>query len=337
MKELKIDEELRDLLPPLTEDEYNQLEKNITTKGFDKNCPIITWNGYIVDGHNRYEICKKHNMDFVSGSLAYNTKQEVMEWMIDTQLGRRNLTPIQRIAVVKKYEDKIRKQAKEKQLSHLKQNNDDRLLQLEQTEKESPIHTGKELAKLAKVGSGTMARYNVVMNSDDEEIKEKMLKEEITITKAYEEVKKKDEPKEEINNEIIIENRTKKCLKCKKIKSVSEFSGNNDFCDECIENIYTPLQNNNYSNTDVGEIIKELKTPKLASDYIIVKNELQSIKDDIEERIELAEEHIFERYDLPSKMTTEEKQIALDNFEYLNSKLNQLIIKIKNIKIKEIN
>lgn len=37
-----------------------------------------------------------------------------MEWMINTQLGRRNLPPQQRIAVVKKFEKKIQEQAKRK-------------------------------------------------------------------------------------------------------------------------------------------------------------------------------------------------------------------------------
>lgn len=58
-KELKIDPELRDLLPPLTDDEYKRLEKNIVENGFDKNFPIMEWHGYIVDGHNRYSVCQK--------------------------------------------------------------------------------------------------------------------------------------------------------------------------------------------------------------------------------------------------------------------------------------
>lgn len=62
MKELKIDPELRDLLPPLADDEYKQLEKNIVDNGFDRNFPIMEWHGFIVDGHNRYSICRKHNI-----------------------------------------------------------------------------------------------------------------------------------------------------------------------------------------------------------------------------------------------------------------------------------
>lgn len=116
MKELKIDPELRDLLPPLADDEYKQLEKNIVGNGFDRNFPIMEWHGFIVDGHNRYSICRKHNIDYTIGTLAYKTKEEVMRWMLDIQLGRRNLTPIQRISVAEKHRALFEAQAKEKQI-----------------------------------------------------------------------------------------------------------------------------------------------------------------------------------------------------------------------------
>ena len=45
MKELKIDPELKNLLPPLTHEEYKKLEKNIKDNSFDRNFPIMEWNG----------------------------------------------------------------------------------------------------------------------------------------------------------------------------------------------------------------------------------------------------------------------------------------------------
>ena len=52
---LKIDPEFKDLIRPLRRKEYLQLEENI----LDEGCrdPIIIWNDYIIDGHNRYSIC----------------------------------------------------------------------------------------------------------------------------------------------------------------------------------------------------------------------------------------------------------------------------------------
>lgn len=94
--------------------QQKKMESGIIENGFDRNFPIMEWHGFIVDGHNRYDICKKHNItDYVVGTLAYETKEEVMEWMLDIQLGRRNLSPIQRIAVAEKYRPLYEKEAKE--------------------------------------------------------------------------------------------------------------------------------------------------------------------------------------------------------------------------------
>lgn len=92
-----------------------------------------------------------------------------MEWMLDIQLGRRNLPPAQRLAVMNKFKRKIQEQAKEKYESTVgRPSKENRSPNREQLNK---IHTDKELAKLAGVGTGTIARYNRVMNSDDEELK----------------------------------------------------------------------------------------------------------------------------------------------------------------------
>ena len=62
MYKLKIKQEFKDLIRPLTKKEYLQLEENLLRDG----CldPVITWDGYIIDGHNRYEICWKHEIPF---------------------------------------------------------------------------------------------------------------------------------------------------------------------------------------------------------------------------------------------------------------------------------
>lgn len=61
---LKIDPEFRDLIPPLTEEEYKGLEENILLNGFNPAFPIIVWKGQeiIVDGHNRHSICIAHSI-----------------------------------------------------------------------------------------------------------------------------------------------------------------------------------------------------------------------------------------------------------------------------------
>lgn len=94
MKELKIDPELRDLSPPPTNEEYKQLEKNILENGFDKHFPIMEWHGYIADGHNRFSICKKHNIEPVIGTLAFETKEEVLLSYLRVNMNRNPNKPL---------------------------------------------------------------------------------------------------------------------------------------------------------------------------------------------------------------------------------------------------
>ena len=59
LSQLKIDPEFQSKIPPLQFEEEQQLEQNIIAEGRLLN-PIIIWNGYILDGHTRYRILKKH-------------------------------------------------------------------------------------------------------------------------------------------------------------------------------------------------------------------------------------------------------------------------------------
>ena len=185
MKELKIDPELRDLLPPLTDDEYKKLEKNIVENGFDKNFPIMEWHGYIVDGHNRYSVCKKHNIGYVVGTLAYETKEEVMEWMLDIQLGRRNLSPIQRIAVAEKYRPIYERQAKENKSLNGGDKKSESQNSSTPISKIDKIDVRAKLAKTAGVSTDTYSKGKKILDSDNEDLKKEVLSGEKSINAGY--------------------------------------------------------------------------------------------------------------------------------------------------------
>ncbi len=89
--EIKIDPEFRDIIPALTNAEYEQLEKNLINEGCRER--IITWDNYLIDGHNRYDICTKHDLSFEILELNhFEDRHEVIDWMIQNQIGKRNLT-----------------------------------------------------------------------------------------------------------------------------------------------------------------------------------------------------------------------------------------------------
>lgn len=91
-RQLRVDPEFRDKIPPLTEDEFKQLEQNILADG-EIYEPIIVWNGTIVDGHNRYKIAQKHpEIPFKTREMNFPDKWAAFDWMYAKQLGRRNLS-----------------------------------------------------------------------------------------------------------------------------------------------------------------------------------------------------------------------------------------------------
>jgi radical SAM protein with 4Fe4S-binding SPASM domain len=96
MINLKIDPEFQSQIPPLTDDEFKQLEENILKEG-KLISPLIVWNNTLVDGHNRYEIVQEHpEISFSTMPLPFESREEVLAWICKNQLGRRNLTPEQK-------------------------------------------------------------------------------------------------------------------------------------------------------------------------------------------------------------------------------------------------
>ena len=93
LSQLKIDPEFQSKIPPLQFEEEQQLEQNIIAEGRLLNS-IITWNGYILDGHTRYRILKKHGfIKFEVEEIQLANKYEALAWICKNQLGRRNLSP----------------------------------------------------------------------------------------------------------------------------------------------------------------------------------------------------------------------------------------------------
>ena len=279
MRELKIDPELRDLLPPLTSEEYKQLEKNIVENGFDRNFPIMEWQGFIVDGHNRYDICKKHHIEPIIGTLAYKTKEEVMEWMLDIQLGRRNLTPIQKIAITEKYRPIYEKQAKENQLSGLKNQNNNVLVNLPKRQV-NPINTSEKLASIANVSEKTYRMGAKILNSDNEKLKQEVLSGEKSINAGYKELTgKKENKKDETRNTDVQRN-----MDSKKEKRV-------------VENGVILLPENSEENKMVNDICRRMKSGDADWDKINNDMELNNIKQIINDNIDISISYIRSNLD----------------------------------------
>ncbi|MEA5015097.1 MAG: hypothetical protein VB099_11100 [Candidatus Limiplasma sp.] len=87
---LQINAEFKNLIRPLSREEYAQLEANLVADGCRD--PIIAWNGTIVDGHNRYEICNRLDIPYAIQEVSFDQREAAIIWICGNQLGRRNIT-----------------------------------------------------------------------------------------------------------------------------------------------------------------------------------------------------------------------------------------------------
>lgn len=100
---LNIDEVFKNLIRPLRKEEYKQLEENIVKDGCRE--PIIVWDGTIIDGHNRYEICNRLQIPFSVKEMEFSSRDDAIAWICSNQLGRRNISEETRKYLIgKKYE-----------------------------------------------------------------------------------------------------------------------------------------------------------------------------------------------------------------------------------------
>jgi N6-adenosine-specific RNA methylase IME4 len=93
LQTLTIDAEFRAIIPRLATDERAQLEANVLAEGCRD--ALVVWQGILLDGHNRYEICTAHGIPFDTLDIDLPDRDAAITWIINNQLGRRNLTPEQ--------------------------------------------------------------------------------------------------------------------------------------------------------------------------------------------------------------------------------------------------
>ncbi|NJL15617.1 MAG: ParB N-terminal domain-containing protein [Microscillaceae bacterium] len=101
LQNIVIWEQFAGFIPPLTEEEEAQLSQNILAEGVRD--ALIVWENpqqkgqyILIDGHNRYRICQKYGLSFPLKEMSFASVLEAQNWMIANQLGKRNLTELQK-------------------------------------------------------------------------------------------------------------------------------------------------------------------------------------------------------------------------------------------------
>ena len=90
-----VDPQLQAYIDPLTPDEHAALERSLLAEGCRD--ALVLWGDILVDGHNRYGICRQHDLPFQTvQNPQFQSIEDVHLWMIDQHLGRRSISDFQR-------------------------------------------------------------------------------------------------------------------------------------------------------------------------------------------------------------------------------------------------
>lgn len=204
---LKIKQEFKQLIPPLLKEEYAELEKSILNEGVRDN--ILTWNEYIIDGHNRYEIATKHNIQFQVEKMQFEDENEVKIWMINNQFGRRNLSNYQKSVLALELESVFKEKAKENLSKAGSSYSPKEPFQKSENLPIEKVNTTKEVAKVANVSHDTIAKVKKIQEKATPEVKEKLSIGEISINQAFKEIKKEEKQEEKQKNIEIFKEKSK--------------------------------------------------------------------------------------------------------------------------------
>lgn len=192
VENVMINEELENWMPPLSKEETDNLVDSLIDHGFDASYgKILVWNPmeepdryYIVDGHNRFKICQELNIELSDECFSVvdcQNEDAVKKLMLDIQLSRRNLSVIKRIEAAERCRPIYEKEAKEAQTKaggdrkseEYQKSVTPKLVEVisDRTDKE----TNAKLAKKAGIGKETYRKGVVILNSDNETVKQQVM------------------------------------------------------------------------------------------------------------------------------------------------------------------
>jgi N6-adenosine-specific RNA methylase IME4 len=183
---MEIKDTFKKLIPPLTESEFTQLEKNCINEGIRD--PLIIWNNTLIDGHNRYFIAIKNNLSFSTVEKFFENESKAKEWMILNQFGRRNISNYQRSILALELEAIFKQKAKEKQRESGGA--------VPQISAKPPIDSREEVAKVAKVSHDTISKVKTIKSKANDDIIKQVETGEMSINQAFKEVKREEKKQE---------------------------------------------------------------------------------------------------------------------------------------------
>lgn len=157
---ITINDDLRSFVDPLTDIEYAALERSLLAEGCRD--ALVLWHDTLIDGHNRYEICRKHNIEFRTvQNNSFDSLEDVMLWMIDNHLARRSVSDFQRGLLALRKKEIVTARMAQKMADEPPEPAPDDL----DSRPPPPWNTREEVAKAARVSSNTISQIERIQKA----------------------------------------------------------------------------------------------------------------------------------------------------------------------------
>lgn len=182
---ITIHEELRSFVDPLTPTEYAALERSLLAEGCRD--ALVLWNDILIDGHNRYDICTKHGIEFKTvQNTRFTSIEEVMLWMIDNHLARRSVSDYQRGVLALRKKELITSRAAPPPPAAPPADTTDGSTPPWEGENEipKPVIKKEELAREARVSSATISQIERIRKDASPELVQAVRQGAISINAA---------------------------------------------------------------------------------------------------------------------------------------------------------
>jgi transcriptional regulator with XRE-family HTH domain len=172
---ITINDELRSFVDPLTAIEYAALERSLLAEGCRD--ALVLWGETLIDGHNRYEICRKHGIEFRTvQNNSFASLEDVMLWMIDNHLARRSVSDFQRgVLALRKKEIVSARVAQSPEAGDKNEPADDT---------SPPWNTREDIARAARVSSNTISQIERIQKAATPQLREAVRQGTISINAA---------------------------------------------------------------------------------------------------------------------------------------------------------
>lgn len=162
---ITVNEELLAYIDPLTPDELNALERSLLSEGCRD--ALVLWGEVLVDGHNRYRLCRQHGIPFNTvQNSSFKSTDDVHLWMIEQHLGRRSVSDFQRGVLALRKKDILGARRPMPQADGAVPGDEAPALALPA----EPSTSREALAKLARISSSTITQIEKIQRSGAPEL-----------------------------------------------------------------------------------------------------------------------------------------------------------------------